>query len=156
MSASLSTDEVLKKIETFCDKFTTFKEAALALKVTPSQLSLTMSGKTNVIPEKILRKLGLQSIVAYVPIGKTATKKIKVSRDSATGRTVSKAAAKADPQGTTIETVERAVKPPVERRATPRPPKKAKPIAAVEVQVERVVRNPEALATPVATLSIKD
>jgi hypothetical protein len=93
-------------------------KAAKALGVTAAQLSLTLNDRVNVIPARILKKLGYESKVVYVPKGRTAVKKIKVARDSATGRIVSKVKAKKNPKTTTVETVKRAVKPTAEKTVT--------------------------------------
>lgn len=125
---------ILDKLRTFCSDFKKAnpkadqKKIAKALGVTPSQLSLTINGKTNVIPARILKKLGYQAVVAYVPAGRTATKKVKVARDSTSGKTVSKAYAKNHPKTTTVETVKVAVKPKPKKtakKAAKRSPKNA-------------------------------
>ena len=107
----LAMPAVLKLLKRFCKQYDTDAKAAKALKVTASQLSRTLSGNTNVIHARILKKLGLQAVTMYAPKGKTATKTVKVNRDAVTGRTVSKAVAKANPKTTVTETQVRAVKP---------------------------------------------
>ena len=59
---------IIKELKTFVGGFDTSKEAAAALKVTPAQLSSTLNGKVNVIPEKILKKLGYKSALVYLPL----------------------------------------------------------------------------------------
>lgn len=59
---------IIKELREFVKKFSTNKQAAAALKVTQAQLSTTLRGSVNVIPEKILKKLGYKSQLAYVPL----------------------------------------------------------------------------------------
>lgn len=99
-----------KKLASFCRGFDTNAQAATRLKVSAAQLSRALSGKAP-LPARLVKRLGYQAVVAYVPLGRTATKTVKVSRDAKTGRTVSKAAAKAHPETTVTETQQRAVKP---------------------------------------------
>lgn len=67
-------DVILQKLEEFCDKYPTFTKAAKALNITSAQLSLTRNSRTNVIPERVLKKLGYASKLVYVPLdGKKAT-----------------------------------------------------------------------------------
>lgn len=61
---------IIEELRSFVKKHKTQALAAKALKVTPSVLSLTLSKQTNVIPEKILRKLGYRSETAYFKTGK--------------------------------------------------------------------------------------
>lgn len=114
--------QIIAELKKFCEnpKFKVLgkysqKRAAKALGVTAAQLSQTINGRNNVIPARILKKLGYQSMLVYVPTGKTATKKTTIARDASTGRVVSKAAAKKNPAGTTTETITRAVKPAASR-----------------------------------------
>lgn len=66
-------DVILQKLEEFCDKYPTFTKAAKALNITSAQLSLTRNSRTNVIPERVLKKLGYASKLVYVPLdGKKA------------------------------------------------------------------------------------
>lgn len=62
-------DVILQKLEEFCDKYPTFTQAAKALNITSAQLSLTRNRLTNVIPERVLKKLGYASKLVYVPLG---------------------------------------------------------------------------------------
>lgn len=57
---------ILEELRMFVRKHETQGAAAKALKVTPSVLSLTLSNQVNVIPEKILRKLGYVQQIVYV------------------------------------------------------------------------------------------
>lgn len=59
---------IIKELREFVKKFTTNKQAAAALKVTQAQLSTTLNGSVNVIPEKILKKLGYKSALVYLPL----------------------------------------------------------------------------------------
>lgn len=71
--------QIIKELVTFCDKFKTRKLAAKSLKVTQSALSLTINSKNNVIPERILKRLGYRMELSYVRIAaKAATKEVKM------------------------------------------------------------------------------
>lgn len=76
-----SAGDIITSLRKFCKTFETNNLAAKALKVTPAQLSTTLAGKANVIPEKILKKLGHKSALVYVSTGK----KGKVKREPFAG-----------------------------------------------------------------------
>lgn len=120
MSIVVKPEVILKKLRKFCDKYDTYTEAATALNVTPSQLSLTLNGKAPVIPARILDKLGYETSLVYVRKGRTAVKRVKVSRSAKTGKVVTAAHAKANPDTTVTETQKRAVTPKAKKtkRAT--------------------------------------
>lgn len=59
---------IIKELREFVKKFDTNKQAAAALRVTQAQLSTTLRGTVNVIPEKILKKLGYKSALVYLPL----------------------------------------------------------------------------------------
>lgn len=56
---------IIEELRKTVAKFDTQAKAAKAFRVTPSVLSLTLSGQVNVIPEKILTKLGYVAQIAY-------------------------------------------------------------------------------------------
>jgi hypothetical protein len=62
--------EIRKELRGLCNKSDTDKIAAKKLKVTQSTLSLTLRGKANVVPEKILKALKLKTELVYVRTGK--------------------------------------------------------------------------------------
>ena len=109
MSTPKST--ILKELKAFCGKYDTYALAAKALKVTAAQLSQTLGNKNNVIPERILKKLGYKSEIAYVKVGgkKAATRKI--ARDAESGEIVTPEFAAANPKTTVVETVKVVAKP---------------------------------------------
>lgn len=76
---------IIKELKDFVKKYDTNKLAAAALKVTQSQLSTTINGSVNVIPEKILKRLGYKSELVYVPLKakKQPAKKGEVKSDDA-------------------------------------------------------------------------
>lgn len=57
--------QIRKELMAFCEGFPSFKLAAANLKITPSQLSLTLRGKVNVIPAKVLKRLKLKAAIVY-------------------------------------------------------------------------------------------
>lgn len=67
----------------FCDKYKTKDgksgqgKAAKALGVTAAQLSLTLNGKNNVIPARILKKLGYRAVTVYEQAGSKKAKTAK-------------------------------------------------------------------------------
>jgi hypothetical protein len=61
-------DQIIKQLAEFCAKYPTRNKAAKALKVTPAQLSQTLNKKNNVIPERILKRLGYRSELVYSSI----------------------------------------------------------------------------------------
>jgi hypothetical protein len=75
--------EIRKELRELCDKSETDKLAAKKLKVTPSTLSLTLRGKANVVPEKILKALKLKTEVVYVRTGKPKPKVAKTINTAA-------------------------------------------------------------------------
>jgi hypothetical protein len=56
---------IIEELRKAVAKFDTQAQAAKSFRVTPSVLSLTLSGQVNVIPEKILTKLGYVAQIAY-------------------------------------------------------------------------------------------
>lgn len=65
----VSEADIRKELLAYCQQFDTFKIAAAKLKITPSQLSLTLKGKVNVIPAKVLKKLKLKARIVYTRPG---------------------------------------------------------------------------------------
>jgi ribosomal protein S24E len=61
----VTADVIVKQLHDFCLKYPTRGKAAKALKVTPAQLSQTLNKKNNVIPERILKRLGYKSELVY-------------------------------------------------------------------------------------------
>ena len=61
----LTKQQVLKKIETFCQPYATFAAAAKTLGCTPAQLSDARNDRTPV-PPAILKKLGIERASIYV------------------------------------------------------------------------------------------
>lgn len=127
---SISKSHILQDLEKFCRGHKTFSLAAKALKVTSSQLSTVRSGKSNVIPARILKKLGYKTAMVYYPVGgnavsspkkvtKIKTKPVKsskavkpvkrkthkINRSAVTGRAVTKVFADENPDTTILDTV---------------------------------------------------
>ena len=61
---------IISELKKFVAEYTNAAAAAKALGVTPAQLSTTLNKKVNVIPAKILKKLGYEARLVYLPVGK--------------------------------------------------------------------------------------
>jgi hypothetical protein len=78
--------DVIKLINTFCDKYDTFAEAAKGLRCTPSQLSQARQGKLGMIPAPILKKLGLKPLTVYVSRSGKPLKLVATSKGRQQGK----------------------------------------------------------------------
>jgi hypothetical protein len=98
MNINVPASKIAEDLKAFVDKHDSQKAAAKALRVTDSQLSMALSGKSRVIPGKILKKLGYVAALAYFAIGnepKTkAAKKPPTAKKSPAKKTAPKKAKK--------------------------------------------------------------
>lgn len=104
---TFSKTDILKDLRAFCKEFPTAAQAAAAIKITPAQLSQTLNGKKNVIPERILKKLGYRIANVYVSTAGKKAPTRKIHRSSETGHVVTAEVAKANPATTQTETMKR-------------------------------------------------
>lgn len=71
-NAPVSEAVLMQELRDFCARYDTARLAAKALGVTSSVLSLTLNGKANVIPARVLKKLKYKAVPTYVKTGKPA------------------------------------------------------------------------------------
>ena len=158
---NIPASQIAAELKEFCGRHDSQKDAAKALRVTDSQLSMALSGKSNVIPGKILKKLGYVAALAYFKIGEEPKAKSK-KPTPAPKTTAKKAAAKK------AKPVAKKAKPAAKKAATKRKVGMPRELgmgyysdtnAAVEGDpykevAEKAYRNSEASTAPNAVIDI--
>ena len=74
MTQTLTREDVIALVNTKCDDFAEYKDAARWFKVTPAVLSQTRLGRLKMIPARIVKRLDLKVVTLYVKQGDTPAK----------------------------------------------------------------------------------
>lgn len=93
-------EQIVEELRELVKKHPSDKAATKAIKCTPSQLSCTLNGRNNVIPDRILKALGYTAQLAYFKIGDAPKAKAKKAKKAAA---VKKPAAKPSPRKKAVE-----------------------------------------------------
>lgn len=76
-------EQIVEELRELVKKHPSDKAATKAIKCTPSQLSCTLNGRNNVIPDRILKALGYTAQLAYFKIGDAPKAKAKKAKKAA-------------------------------------------------------------------------
>lgn len=83
--------ELVEKVRAVVKTYPTHLKACQKLKVTPAQMSKTLKGKVNVVPDRLAKSMGYKPVVMYVPVT-AAAKKAAAAKKTATKKTTEKKA----------------------------------------------------------------